>query len=85
LRGRINGETFDAILFSAEEGLKKPDPELYRRALARLNVQPGEAVFVDDFSENVEAARALGLAGVHFTRGMGAAEVRAEFEKLGIR
>lgn len=85
LAGRINGGTFDEIVFSAEEGLKKPDPELYRRALARLNVQPAEAVFVDDFIENVQAARALGLTGVHFTRGLRAAEVRAEFEKLGIR
>lgn len=82
LMDRINGETFDEILYSAEEGLAKPDPEIFRRALQRLNVSAPEAVFVDDFLENVEAARALGLAGIHFQRGV---EVRAELAKLGVR
>jgi HAD superfamily hydrolase (TIGR01509 family) len=78
---KINGDTFDAILYSAEEGVAKPDPEIYRRALARLGVTGPEAVFVDDFLENVEAARALGLAGVHFKPGI---DVQAEFKLLGI-
>jgi epoxide hydrolase-like predicted phosphatase len=57
---------FDAITISGEEGVMKPDERIYRIALARLGVQPNEAAFVDDFNENVEAARALGMAGVHF-------------------
>jgi putative hydrolase of the HAD superfamily len=77
----INGETFDTVLYSAEEGLAKPDPAIYRRCLERLRVTPEEAVFVDDVLENVEAARALGMAGVHFRAGR---DVPAEFEKLGI-
>jgi HAD superfamily hydrolase (TIGR01509 family) len=44
----------------------KPDERIYRIALARLDVRPNEAVFVDDFSENIVAARTLGMAGVHF-------------------
>ncbi len=58
---------FDAITISGEEGVMKPDERIYRIALARLAVQPNEAVFVDDFGENIVAARALGIAGVHFT------------------
>jgi len=58
---------FDAITVSAEEGVMKPDERIYRIALARLGVAPAEAVFVDDLRENVEAARVLGLAAVHFT------------------
>jgi epoxide hydrolase-like predicted phosphatase len=57
---------FDAITISGEEGVMKPDERIYRIALARLDTQPSEAVFVDDFSENVAAARALGMVGVHF-------------------
>ena len=57
---------FDAITISGEEGVMKPHARIYRIALARLDVQPNEAVFVDDFSENIAAARALGMAGVHF-------------------
>ena len=57
---------FDAITISGEEGVMKPDERIYRVALGRLAVKPNEAIFVDDFSKNVVAARALGMAGVHF-------------------
>ncbi len=59
---------FDAITISGEEGVMKPDERIYRIALARLNVEPNEAIFVDDFSENVVAARALGMIGRPFHR-----------------
>jgi putative hydrolase of the HAD superfamily len=65
-RGRIDEGAFDVLVFSAEEGVQKPDPEIYRRAVARLGVRPEETVFVDDFLENVAAARALGMWGVQF-------------------
>ncbi len=81
VQAHVNGETFDVIIFSGEEGVEKPDPEIYRRALAQLNVAPAEAVFIDDMLPNVEAARALGMHGVHFLTGI---DVRAELEKLGI-
>lgn len=64
---RIPADTFDVIVISAEEGVMKPDPEIFRIALARLNVAPHEAIFVDDFVENVEGARSLGIEAIHFT------------------
>lgn len=63
----VNSDLFDALLFSYEEGVEKPDPEIYRRALTRLDVGPAEAVFVDDLLRNVEGAQAVGMQGVHFT------------------
>lgn len=57
---------FDAVVISAEEGLMKPDPAIYRLALDRLGLAPEEAAFVDDWRPNVEAARALGMTGIHF-------------------
>lgn len=78
----LNAGTFDLIVYSAEEGLAKPDPAIYQRTLARLGAAPAEAVFVDDVPENVAAARALGMAGVHFRPGL---DVPAEFAALGIR
>jgi putative hydrolase of the HAD superfamily len=80
-QAHINAETFDEILYSAEEGVAKPAAEIYERALARLGVAASESVFVDDVLENIEAAQALGMAGVHFNKDV---DVRAEFEKLGI-
>jgi putative hydrolase of the HAD superfamily len=62
----VNGDAFDDLIFSAEVGLVKPDRRIYELALARLRVQPIEAIFVDDVSENVEAARAIGMQGIRF-------------------
>ncbi len=58
----------DLMVFSAEEGVAKPDLEIYRRTLKRLEVQPAEALFIDDRIENVEAAAALGLHVLHSTK-----------------
>jgi epoxide hydrolase-like predicted phosphatase len=60
-------DCFDVFVTSAEVGVMKPDPRIYHIALERLDVSPPEAVFVDDFVENVEAARQLGMQAVHFT------------------
>ena len=56
---------FDVIVFSAEEGIKKPDPEIFKRALTRLDVEPQEAVFVDDRMPNVAGAKQIGMNGIH--------------------
>jgi len=63
----IPEDTFDAIVISAEAGVTKPDPAIFCTALARLGVEPHEAIFVDDFIENVQAAQALGIEAIHFT------------------
>jgi epoxide hydrolase-like predicted phosphatase len=57
----------DLMVFSAEEGVAKPDPEIYRRTLERLEVEPVEALFIDDRMDNVEAAASLGLHVLHST------------------
>ena len=57
---------FDAVITSAEVGFAKPHPHIYRMALQALDITPEQAVFVDDFLENVEAARALGMRTIHF-------------------
>jgi epoxide hydrolase-like predicted phosphatase len=57
----------DTIVVSAEEGVSKPDPRIYRTACGRLAVEPGAAVFVDDKQANVEGARAIGMQAITFT------------------
>ncbi|MBN2146401.1 MAG: HAD family phosphatase [Anaerolineales bacterium] len=59
-------DLFDAMIISAEVGLAKPDPRIYRLAVERLGVQPGEAIFIDDRLENVLAARQEGLYAIHY-------------------
>lgn len=53
---------FDALLLSCEQGVRKPDPEIYRRCMAQLGVTAGECLFIGDGgSQELEAARALGM------------------------
>lgn len=59
-------DLFDAVVISAEEGLAKPDPAVYRLILERLGLAPEETAFVDDWRPNVEAARSLGMTGILF-------------------
>ena len=67
LREYVNDDTFDVCVFSAEEGVRKPDPEIYRRALSRLDVAPQEAVFCDDRLPNVDGARRIGMHAFQFS------------------
>jgi glucose-1-phosphatase len=54
------------IYFSFELRTKKPDPESYRRLLARLGIAPQDAWFTDDKKSNVDGARIAGLHTHHF-------------------
>jgi len=65
IREKID-DAFDSIVISAEVGAAKPSPKIYRVSLDQLGVSPGEAVFVDDFIENIEACEKLGMKGIHF-------------------
>jgi 2-haloacid dehalogenase len=56
-------DRFRDILVSGEVKLIKPDPAIYALALARFGLAPGEAIFVDDRAENVEAGERAGFAG----------------------
>jgi epoxide hydrolase-like predicted phosphatase len=59
-------DAFDLIVCSAEERLLKPDPEIYRRALTRLDCAPESAMFIDDKPENVLSAQSIGMQGILF-------------------
>jgi putative hydrolase of the HAD superfamily len=58
---------FDVVINSARVGVAKPDARAYRLALEGLQVEPSEALFIDDKPRNVRAAEALGIHSVHFT------------------
>ena len=58
---------FDGTVVSAHEGISKPDPEIFRRLLARFGLSAERTVLIDDSAANVEAARRLGMQTVHFT------------------
>jgi glucose-1-phosphatase len=60
-------DTFDVVISSAKVGRVKPDPDSFALALEMVNVQPEEAVFVDDNEHNIRAAAGVGIHTIHFT------------------
>ena len=58
---------FDSVVISSEVGLMKPDTKIYHLAVERMNVKPAEALFIDDFIENIEGAQKVGMQTLHFT------------------
>ena len=62
-------DLFEKAYFSHEMGVRKPDPEIYRRVLEDSMLRPEETLFVDDNRENVEAAEKLGIRGYHLQEG----------------
>lgn len=59
-------DAFEMLVFSAEVGLRKPDPKIFQHVLDLLGADPEEVVFVDDFAENIQAARRLGMRAIQF-------------------
>ncbi|MEW1671621.1 HAD family phosphatase [Streptomyces noursei] len=58
---------FDAVILSELEGVRKPSPLIYQRALDALDLTGLECVFVDDRAENLPPAESLGIRTVHHT------------------
>jgi putative hydrolase of the HAD superfamily len=56
---------FDAVVLSAEHGIRKPDPAIFKVALDRLGLPPGQCVFADDTEDNLLPAHQMGMAVIH--------------------
>ncbi|WP_158581472.1 HAD family hydrolase [Actinomadura spongiicola] len=58
---------FDALVYSCDIGVAKPDPRAYEICAARLGVDLTDALFFDDTERNVLAARTTGMRAELFT------------------
>jgi epoxide hydrolase-like predicted phosphatase len=55
----------DVVVDSAVEGVRKPNPAIFRLTLERLGVAADRALFLDDFEWNLGGAASLGITTVH--------------------
>ena len=55
---------FDVFVESIAVGLRKPDPRIYELVCRELDVEPAEAVLLDDIGSNLKTARALGMTTI---------------------
>lgn len=74
----------DEIIISAEEGVIKPDEEIYQIAMDRLDTKPEQTLFIDDYLENVQSAERFGMKVVHFTENQQAMQkIRESIQEEG--
>ena len=69
---RIRNDFLDLSLFespitSFHAGALKPDAKIYQYALQHLNVPAESSLLIDDKTENVQGAQAMGMNALHFT------------------
>ncbi len=59
-------DAFDAMIISAEVGVMKPKAKIFQIAVGQFGVRPNEAIFVDDFYENITGCEKVGMKGIYF-------------------
>lgn len=72
---------FPSPTLSFQVGVVKPHPAIYAEAAKRAGVTPAECLFVDDLADNIEGARAAGMAAIQF---QGVAQFYGELTKAGL-
>lgn len=72
---------FDKIVVSSEVEAVKPEPRIFEIMAKKLNAGMNEVVFIDDRTENVKAARQLGMVSFLYK---GVKNIEIELKKLGI-
>lgn len=59
-------DLFNVLVFSCEEGYRKPDKEIYEITLMKLRTKPEDTLFIDDRKENIRGAKSLGIQAILF-------------------
>jgi 2-haloacid dehalogenase len=72
---------FDGIVVSGVEKCRKPFPEFYQILFNRYQINPAQAIFIDDNIKNVEGALKVGLPTIHF---QSAAQTKRELVKVKV-
>ncbi|MFN0175987.1 MAG: HAD family hydrolase [Saprospiraceae bacterium] len=72
---------FEGIVVSGDEKTRKPFPEIYETLLRRYNVDPAQAIFIDDVLKNIHGAENVGIRGHLFQN---AGLLRKTFSEWGV-
>lgn len=65
---KFEEEFFEKVFYSFEIGMRKPEISIYKYALENAGINPEETCFIDDKSDNIEAADSLGFITIHHER-----------------
>ena len=67
LEAELDLSLFDAVIDSAQEGIRKPEPAIYELTEQRLGCTGDAIVYLDDFDHNLGPAQARGWTTIHVT------------------
>ncbi|MFC3226932.1 HAD-IA family hydrolase [Marinibaculum pumilum] len=78
---RISGilDLFEVVIESSKVGMRKPEPGIYQMACRALEVEPSEAVYLDDLGVNLKPAKAMGMRTIKVA---GAGQALDELEAI---
>ena len=71
----------NGAVYSFDVGVRKPEKEIYEIAMQRANANPQDCLFIDDLLENIQAAKQIGIEGIHF---ISSEQLKQELVHLGI-
>lgn len=74
-------DVFHNVLASCELGLRKPQPEIYQKALEILGTQAQETFYTDDRTELITSAKKLGINAAVF---FGVDQLKKDFIAAGV-
>lgn len=57
---------FDVIIISSEVKVSKPSRNIFLMLLNELNIEPQDAIFIDDNMNNIDTAKSLDMKTIHF-------------------
>lgn len=63
-KGWLDG--FSGYIYSFEIGVRKPHPDFFTKALSLAGAKAATSLFIDDYRENVDAAKRLGFSAIHY-------------------
>lgn len=78
-KSKFDFSPFELFINSGEEGIRKPDPEIFLLTCRKLGVKPEECLFMDDTWENIESAQKLGMKTIWWEKEKG---LRYNFQQL---
>ena len=71
----------NGAVYSFDVGVRKPEKKIYEIAMQKADAKPQECLFIDDLLENIQAAKQVGIKGIHFRSSK---QLKQELVHLGI-
>ena len=71
----------NGAVYSFDVGVRKPEKKIYEIAMQKADAKPQECLFIDDLLENIQAAKQVGIKGIHFKSSK---QLKQELVHLGI-